>query len=582
MSSTIHRSVTHNLPRGPTGRCVLVTLHEIFSLLIFNVLPLEGTPLNTTGVLRGMLAAKSRPPYSFTFEDAIKAMQDLLLSIRRGCMEEVINYKLAPKLSHELLHQFFGAHLLHCPQDKTRSRPALGVFLQPTPKGIAILEAFSNHHAIPKADQHEILLLGFNTMSIFQLERSDKTDRVCISASLIELLLESCMGPKRNTWSCSSRPMRQFKQSEDDMDEEDLFFDNFAFEDLSLVSNPSRLQSLDAQVTNPKPSKEIRLRSRDLERTKKDPPSSHRFFTNPDSTAHSQYPSSEEGVRMYHDRKLPDGSTVEYCFSGKALCQWIMDCTDAVSPFEAHIFGKVFIKSQFIYSITGDNGFKAGKSDLYYLTPKGLSICKWGNDPRRLSFATLRATLEDVLYDHSLRRHFRSYLEREHCVENFDAYFMITGFTHRMKALKRRLEANEEKISGIWKSPPSKEVRSCIRLASSCLSTAFRIFSTFVAKLSPHEVNIEYTLRQQITHSLTQFRVSLIDAGLDIHKASNLGESELVTISSDENIPEKTELRSYLAVLNDVSPLFLRLSKILYYMMETSSLPYFLADLQQA
>ena len=117
-------------------------------------------------------------------------------------------------------------------------------------------------------------------------------------------------------------------------------------------------------------------------------PFHHRYFTNPESDAHSQYYVSSVGVRLLKDKIVlvgPNKSvTVDYCISGKAIYQWILDCTDIINPNHAHEIARLLVKHNLIKPVSFSSSLSFSRDAFYQLSTLGLALSLWDFFDRNL------------------------------------------------------------------------------------------------------------------------------------------------------------------------------------------------------
>ncbi|GMM34385.1 GTPase-activating protein [Saccharomycopsis crataegensis] len=528
-SRIIHCTVTNSLDKGPTGKIMSRHLKDIYCVLLINLKLQEKSsiPPPTASKMNNFFSLrKLNYPYSFYLQDAIEKMRILRIEIPRSGFQKSYSYSIKDDLALELMHCFFEAKFLHYPGDRTRKLPKYDIPLQPTPKGVAILHQFVKKNGLNKALFPQILRSNFNSMDLFNLEKSIKTDKIYLSDSFVELLFIKCMGARPNVWSTNNAVdaiprsiIENLENSDPENEETSIFnFDKFSFEDLIVYDEKEPLlnhnshQPQDEDLVGSsesrklfklsnRPRSHLAPQSSDSESSTISP-FTHKFFTNPESDAHTQYYVSNKGVRLFKDKKIGDAvQSIDYCFSGKALCQWIMDCCDVLYIQEACLLGQFFMKLKLIEPLNSltqyPDRFKIGRSYLYKLTSNGREKCHWdksneeivrnikriGAETRRGSMTSInmeymqsnesvnddddddscssveklnqmiinkipqkKIILRDVLNDAGLRYLFRCHLENEYCVENYDAYHLLQAFRRDMKVLRKKLHKNKSML----------------------------------------------------------------------------------------------------------------------------------------
>lgn len=492
----VHSSVCTNFERTPDGNIYDKDLKDVFSMLII-CLKLGSPPAK-------FKLTKSFP-YSFTINQALTAMANLSISIDLPTVTTNVSYTIKTTLGLDFLRKFYARKLLHSPADRTRAAPAPNVLLQPTPKGVAIVDEFCTKIGMTKLP--EILTSLFNSMDLIRMDRDFHTDEIIYSEYFINLLFIRMLGDTVNVWGPNNKPDEIKTKVNVGMG------DGFDF------SPPTSLTS----------------------------PLHHRFFTNPESDAHTQYYVSTSGVRVFRNKvfELDDGAdvVVNFCMSGKAVVQWLTDCSDVTSE-QALEIAQLFLKYRLLSAVrmrspnsrfTHPTVFSKDRNAFYYLSPLGKKLCNWKEFsgltytkvlPSQLldqgegcesilsdnASSDQQLTLKAILKDQGLKYLFKKHLESEYCGENLDAYLQLRNFGSRKDKLAKLLSARrhldepsqilgpnttqfESDISSISsiqfvtnntvdlipapKTSNESEIdKQITHLASSCLTLAFQIFFT--------------------------------------------------------------------------------------------------------
>lgn len=612
-SFVLHEATHHKFNRTKSGRVFEKDLKDIFSLLIIS-LNLKRNVTNVVSLLSPLLKFNGiltkKYPYTFSIDSAIESMKDLKLTIELSSTITRISYSFKPEMSKSLISQFYKAKFLHSPADRTRSNPKANVSLQPTPKGLAIVQDFCERLGMATDDYPEILTaIDFNTMSLFKFERDLSTDKILYSEYFLHLLFNLLMGPKPNIWTASNKPDPLPETSLISKDKYGSFNKNLSKQ---LGDKQKWAQGgfsfANYQSEASKKQNEIDEKSSDNEPVVI---SSfyHRYFTNPESEAHIQYYVSSVGVRLLREKEFTDKSgktiTADYCISGKAICQWILDCTDILNPKHAYEIAALLLKSGLIVEVlaSGDNVFAREKH--YKLTRLGLSISQWekynsGNKhrnlPDRLVHARNKATnldnakltLEDVLNDPGMRFQFRKHLNKEYCIENLEAYNHLMQFEKKYclwKKLNLLVENSSVEKVAIRNSSVENHMRN---LVASCISIAYQIFNTYLSDESPLIVNIDFKLRSKITQVMIVHNpkggaerddesIKYLDTPTEDDNSPVItpivnNQQDNVDLDMDTHLTAETNLKEIAALLSQV-----RLQ--VYRLMEVDSIPKFLGTL---
>ncbi|ODQ79881.1 hypothetical protein BABINDRAFT_36378 [Babjeviella inositovora NRRL Y-12698] len=577
---TLHEDVSRKLKRAPNGCIYTKDLKDIFSLLIICLDLDDKVPKSKFNPL----SAKTFP-YAFTLERAIETMAHLNLTINLEYTSTVISYTVKTELATILLKSFMESKMIHAPADRTRSEPKHGVLLQPTAKGVAVLQIFCQKLGIKGNLMPPILLSPFNSMELLAFERSIATDTIIYLQYLSHLVFAKLMGPSPNVWSPSSDPdpisIRKGK--------EELFNDLFDFgstadsfmvhwDDIGAAStckgNPSQMPETPTQVS----------------------PFAHRFFTNPESDSHVQYYVSDKGVRLFHNKKFgSDNTQLQYTFTGKAALQWLMDCTDIMYAREARAVLNLIHTSGLIRpvrltpSTSPANGFQVSKTSYYALNIVGVEEMEWnlscpqvvltlseiehsthclktgsirdihrssgeGSSNSIRSVAERETNLEDVLRDPGLRYVFKRYLEERFCAENLEVYLelkkyqkLYQAYLNLLKGMKVTEKFRQENslvfsqvVNPFQDQKGSMAIRKNIQLSDAvanlsneCLSCAYNIYTSYIAIGAPLQLNLNHEIREIIGEVMVHPHSPIMQHFNFMESPSTTEERLLGMVSSD-------------------------------------------------
>ena len=195
-----------------------------------------------------------------------------------------------------------------------------------------------------------------------------------------------------------------------------------------------------------------------------------------DSDSLSEYSTGMIGVKMAKERKIFD-RTVTNTFTGKAACDWLMDCCTTIDRKETYDMAGSFIKHGLVWAVVEDKVhmhqnpgatlFQPTKNSVYALTDRGQRMCGWiarekgsagsenqsnnnnnNNNAARETRQDNRGgaprdsnnnRLNTILSDAALRLLFREFLRFSLCEENLSFYLEIKEFTenyHQQDAAK--------------------------------------------------------------------------------------------------------------------------------------------------
>ncbi|KAA8916589.1 hypothetical protein TRICI_001215 [Trichomonascus ciferrii] len=431
-------------------------VENVFAMLLLSLpLSVEGSAKHSNG-----LFSKVRYPYSFALEEAVIKMKAMEVTLVNGGTTTTISCGVTTKSALSFLQKFMEARLVHCPADRTRrelGNASSGVLLQPTAKGVHFLQRYCQKNGVRA---HERLLLSeYNSMKCIVLERHASSDKIIQSKRFGYLLFQRFMGPRPNVYDPFGPPDTLPTNKPHNL---------FAEESLSLSSSSSwSFDKNHEQVS----------------------PYSHRYFTHPDSDSLSQYYVSHSGVRVFSKRTV-HGKQFEHCITGKAVVQWLIECTDMIFPQEAVDVGNLFVKYGLLtpisdISLQHHHRLVPERDALYILSAhNGHAICKWPQatttktkPPKPMFNHGIK--MKDILDDAGLRLLFREHLSRELCEENLSFYTELRKFTAKYKTSS---SANRPDL----------------------IALLYTIYNQFLAPGSPAELNLDHKLKAQLVCLLTQ------------------------------------------------------------------------------
>lgn len=620
-----------SLKRTPTGNIFGEELKTIYSLLIIS-LDLHGD--NTDKNKSTFSFGTKQYEYTMSVPQALESMKNLSLKAVENKASITILYKINSTTAFDLICRFMAAKLLHTPADRTRSEPKEKVMLQPTPKGVAILQEYCQNIGLRKVPR--ILHSDLNSMMLFNFERSTRSDKILVSEGLITILFLNLMGPSPNIWSPSSAddilpPLDKLMYKEND------FFDFGNIGYLGFHEPKKNSSEIPFDIESIIVKEIARRRS----------PLAHKYFTNPNSDSHVQYYVSEKGVRISLGAKSDKHNFDEFVFSTKSLWQWVMDCTDILTPEEGCLVVYMLIKFELLQLCDSKSNIDMksiiSKKKFCKISPKGLKKIMWlprnvsnnltsttnsvGDDVTELYVdSTLKNALNNeggylfedsnsigldyILKEPGLRHLFKKHLQEEHCSENLSIILELNMFLKLMDQLNELLNEETKKkkhdnqMQLVESSATNTYRKSNIsRLANSCLEISFHIYSTYVMIGAPFEVNINSQLKDDIEAIIIDFKraqkfsdnkiytaTSELESNLDIEnievpKKAHLKQRVILrdkrlnenTYAFDKHYITKTgssdiNLREVIVILNKVLPYFEDLNLSIYKMLETDSL----------
>lgn len=559
---------------------------NVFELLILSMNPKEESqPLGST------LFNKSKPPFSFNVTEALEKLQNLKLEIDLKKAKSNISISMSRVQAFSLLKRYFNAKLLHCPRLRTDAVIGPNSRVQITPKGTALVYSFCKNMGIPASHMPDVVKSNFNTMDLFVFERTS-SEEIVYSKFLILVLFMNLMGPSPNVWTP--------QLAEDSIT---CLFENDNIE--SFDTDPDL--ELTFKSFLPQPLTRAHSESTRSSPCTKRSPFHHKYFTNPESDSHVQYYVSDAGVRLVKnkvfvvdDKKV----AVDYCVSGKAICQWLCDCTTVSSGTEALAMGNLLVTECYILPITlsskESRTFQNDRDTFYVLSEKGTNACLWGrldsknhspqNDSlysRSLSSFDLandlkNLSLKEIIMDPGLRMLFTMHMRRDRCAENMKAYMKMTDFVKLEKVFRRLMKHLSEKQD----ANKRRKVYEAIDVHyKSSFSRAFHLYSAFISEDALFDINIDSKLRDQVRRLMVEQESCFEDESVNyamtpIVDSKFLEDSEADEMSSqttkDENRRELTDQPRSVDLLINIYLAYTQIVMSIYHLMKIDSYPKFI------
>ena len=541
---TLHERVQTGFLRTPSGKIYERDIKDIFSLLMI-CLKLDECS-NFSKVKLNPL--HKLYPFTFYLDKALETMQNLKVCVEQSSTTTSISYSINRDLSLALVKKFYEAKLIHSAAQRTRAEPKHNVPLQPTPKGVALLHSYCKRIGMKNADFPPILKSNFNSMNLVQFDRDPVTDRILYSEHLIQLLFKKMIGMEPNIWGVKNEPDQII--TIDTMNEEEAFefFDVamgsgtlYSFEGNNDWKIAEHVNSRTSEIGNKTPGAIIS-------------PFYHRYFSNPESDSHVQYYVSSVGVRHFAFNVFKTKGTevvLNNCLSGKAISQWLTDCSDILNPYHAKELGNLLLRYNLIEPILFPPSkscavrFIADRDCFYSISQLGEKVGDWSKFLRGEDISTqgvknivevnllgsclhkLNSTDEDffaastnanlskillkeIIKDPGTKFLFKSHLEKEYCSENLDAYLQLRQFEVKVTTLGKLLQYNS-----VTSDPNNDNIHFQIeKLSNACLSQAYHIYFTYLSLDSPFVLNIDYKLRAKISSIMVTY-ASTVQESID-------------------------------------------------------------------
>lgn len=460
-SKTLCQTVNKAFDKTPSGKIMEENIKDIYSLLILNI--------KSNSRIRKFSLGK-QPPFSFSYEEGLRILQNLNYDIETSLSTISLSYAFGEDTAEILLQKFYESKLLHSPLDRTRNKIKQGIFLQPTPKGVAILCNFINKNGIKLKALPPVIVSTLNSMELFTFERNYLSDKIVYSDYLVKILFIKIFGPKPNVWTPNNKE-ETFK--------------------VNINANLDCLTGESVETIN------------EIRDTVYTSPLHHKYFTNPGSDAHVQYYVSTSGVRLFHNRIIK-GVKHKYVVSGKAIGQWLMDCTDILTTKTVVEIGNLFLKLGLL--VSSDHQFSIGHDTFYTLSEDGKRLVQWyRNKQKKLRVnSSPSRDLKGFITDPGLRYLFKIHSNNEFCGENIDCYNQLKLYTKKLKLLNKLIDYVEK--HELSKSPeyPLKFKSQIIKLSNDCLSLAYHIYFTYLSLDASFVLNIDYSLRKKVSSILVE------------------------------------------------------------------------------
>lgn len=449
-------SMSTGFQKASNGKLFTKDVESIFAMLILSLnLSSSGPVSSSKSKTASLIPSKIRRsyyPYSFYVEDALQTIQNMSVSIITGTTKTTITCSVPSHSALTFIQRFMSARLLHCPSDRTHSKPVSNIILQPTAKGVYFVERYCRKNGIYLSSNAPInALLGsvHNSMKCISFDRHSITDELICNEAFVFLLFQRLMGPYPNVYSPSngSDPI-PYPPNISDLLQSQSGSNHSSNQNSNIHSSTLNLAFQDLALYSPL--EEKNFEDQYQSGNKVESPYYHRYYTHPDSDALSQYYVSSKGVRLFKNKKFdvmiggphyssdynnnsfypntPDSKdkhasfttttttttnaatttttitkkiatsscytdssptiktiTVDYCFTGRALWQWLLDCTDVVYQREAMHLANLFFVSKMIEPIltidskctARDAHIRIAKNAFYRLSPTGKQIVSW-------------------------------------------------------------------------------------------------------------------------------------------------------------------------------------------------------------
>lgn len=316
-------------------------IQTTFSVLLIGLCELSEKSLGESGL-------------SFTVKEATKVLRSCYTKINTGSIEQITRVKISKHHSFLFLKEFVALHLIF---PSTIIGPInQNSTLRPTAKGLALLHKFCAKNGIMTGPVCQLLQSLYNTLDLMALPR-DSIGNLKVSSGLVFTLWKRVLGDKPRVFDAKALPDKVTGMG----------FHNVA----GKYADSLKKSKIPTPTGNS--------------------PYFKKYFNHPNSGAISQY-WENSGVRLFHNLTFAAKNQFsrDYVVSGKALWQWIMDCTDVLNPIEAMSIVQLFIANRLISPIRekvcetvcveDKLPLIVSRATLYEITSFGRSVANWKHE----------------------------------------------------------------------------------------------------------------------------------------------------------------------------------------------------------
>ncbi|KAL5594714.1 hypothetical protein BROUX41_001629 [Berkeleyomyces rouxiae] len=282
-----------------------------------------------------------------------------------------------------------------------------------------------------------------------------------------------------------------------------------------------------------------------------------------DSDSLHDYRDGLTGVKMAAERRV-NGRIYKDTFTGKAICDWLMDCATIVERKEVVELAALFVEHNLVESVIADRthvsqhpqnaNFQPTKHAIYQLTqrgkdmvngvtPRGRSSEGGGPAAADSSSANGRAApgrdsntqrLEKILNDAALRLLFRENLRETHCEENLSFYMDVDEF---VEACRMAIHAAQKNLTN-----------AAMETIKEIMAQAYGIYNAFLAPGSPCELNIDHQLRNNLAMRMTKAvgkDVTMVETLQDVMALFEDAQSAVFKLMASDSVPKFLKASKY-------------------------------------
>ncbi|KAL1886039.1 hypothetical protein Cpir12675_006902, partial [Ceratocystis pirilliformis] len=284
-----------------------------------------------------------------------------------------------------------------------------------------------------------------------------------------------------------------------------------------------------------------------------------------DSDSLHDYRDGLTGVKMAAERRV-NGRTYKDTFTGKAVCDWLMDCATIVERKEVVELAAMFVEHNLIEAVIADRthisqhpqnaNFQPTKHAIYQLTQRGKDLVNGviprgrssegggtaaAGDASSANGRTVGAgrdsntqRLEKILNDAALRLLFRENLRETHCEENLSFYMDVDEF---VEACRMAIHAAQKNLT-----------TEAMEMIKEIMAQAYGIYNAFLAPGSPCELNIDHQLRNNLAMRMTKAvgkDITMVETLQDVMALFEDAQSAVFKLMASDSVPKFLKASKY-------------------------------------
>ncbi|KAK9449391.1 uncharacterized protein V1518DRAFT_415879 [Limtongia smithiae] len=496
--------------------------------------------------------------FSFTSEEAIANLMNLKVKQSISSNDSsghavssmaITTYHVDRRNCHIYMQAFFDAAFIRSATTPELEKFTIGKLWQPTPKGIAILDIFSQRNGLKTRHVSSLVGSVMNSMKLVKLERDHKSDQIAQSDKLIDLVFQRFAGRRPNhgsavqtglqsTSSTAALPPPSRAGRSIDVPQQSIFSTSSP-RTVVVSSSHGVIQSGSPRSPSP-------------------PPSRHSSPESELMTAGDCYSESASGVRVYDSKRI-HLREYRYCFSGLAAKNWVMDCTTVLNMSEAESILAAFLRQELIMHIERNHDqtkFLIDKHTYYTFTSAGKALAGWSRplttssiarnpSPPQSSNISVSADngerLRQLLADPALRLLFREHLADSLCEEN------LVFYIESDKLLSQYQDLEQQGFNSL-------------NQVNLCISEAWMAYHTFLVPGSASEVNIDSALRARVCEGMSNVQEVTASSKNSEEYLSPL-DTAVQTLKQIMSLLNEVRHQVFMLMASDSVPKFLKTNK---------------------